>query len=213
LPRHKDQSHRDHERTARQVDHSDVRGQPSRDALRAADPAGQQQERDAESERVGDEEQRSGAKVLVQEKREDRAEIGTDARGEAHAKGDPNEEAPRQPGGVALESKVELAVYLDDGAKPSDIVALKARIENDPAVSTVTFVSKDEALRRLSEIAARGNDVSVVDTSGNPLQNELGTTTIVATHNAEIVNALRRRVVHLDHGAIVRDEREGLYAA
>ncbi len=43
--------------------------------------------------------------------------------------------------------------------------------------------------------------------------NEIGTTTIIATHNAEIVNALRRRVVHLDHGRVVRDEREGLYAA
>jgi cell division transport system ATP-binding protein len=43
--------------------------------------------------------------------------------------------------------------------------------------------------------------------------NELGTTCVMATHNAEIVNALRRRVVHLDHGAVVRDEREGLYAA
>ena len=43
--------------------------------------------------------------------------------------------------------------------------------------------------------------------------NELGTTLLMATHNAEIVNALRRRVVHLDHGRIIRDEREGLYAA
>jgi len=42
---------------------------------------------------------------------------------------------------------------------------------------------------------------------------ELGTTLLVSTHNAEIVNALRQRVLHLDHGAIVRDEREGLYAA
>ena len=42
---------------------------------------------------------------------------------------------------------------------------------------------------------------------------ELGTTLMVATHNAEIVNALRQRVLHLDHGAIVRDEKEGLYAA
>jgi cell division transport system ATP-binding protein len=42
---------------------------------------------------------------------------------------------------------------------------------------------------------------------------ELGTTVVMATHNAEIVNALRRRVIHLDHGAVVRDEREGLYAA
>jgi cell division transport system ATP-binding protein len=43
--------------------------------------------------------------------------------------------------------------------------------------------------------------------------NELGTTMVMATHNAEIVNALRRRVVHLDHGMVVRDEREGQYAA
>ena len=42
---------------------------------------------------------------------------------------------------------------------------------------------------------------------------ELGTTLVMATHNAEIVNALRRRVIHLDHGAVVRDEREGSYAA
>jgi len=43
--------------------------------------------------------------------------------------------------------------------------------------------------------------------------NELGTTMVMATHNAEIVNALRRRVIHLDHGRVVRDEREGQYAA
>ena len=43
--------------------------------------------------------------------------------------------------------------------------------------------------------------------------NELGTTIVMATHNAEIVNALRRRVVHLDHGRVVRDEMAGLYAA
>ena len=43
--------------------------------------------------------------------------------------------------------------------------------------------------------------------------NELGTTLVMATHNAEIVNALRRRVIHLDHGRVVRDEREGQYAA
>lgn len=43
--------------------------------------------------------------------------------------------------------------------------------------------------------------------------NEMGTTLLIATHNAEIVNALRRRVIHLDHGRVIRDEREGLYAA
>ncbi len=43
--------------------------------------------------------------------------------------------------------------------------------------------------------------------------NEMGTTLLIGTHNAEIVNALRRRVIHLDHGRVIRDQREGLYAA
>ncbi len=41
--------------------------------------------------------------------------------------------------------------------------------------------------------------------------NELGTTLVMATHNQDIVNALRRRVVALEHGAIVRDQPEGVY--
>ncbi len=41
--------------------------------------------------------------------------------------------------------------------------------------------------------------------------NEMGTTLVMATHNQEIVNALRRRVVALEHGAIVRDARVSGY--
>ncbi len=36
--------------------------------------------------------------------------------------------------------------------------------------------------------------------------NELGVTVLMATHNAEVVTALRRRVVGLEEGRIVRDE-------
>lgn len=43
--------------------------------------------------------------------------------------------------------------------------------------------------------------------------NELGTTVIMATHNVEIVNTLKKRVVALDRGQIVRDEKEGQYAS
>ncbi len=41
--------------------------------------------------------------------------------------------------------------------------------------------------------------------------NEFGTTVLLATHNREIVNDLRRRVVTLRNGEIVSDEREGKY--
>jgi len=39
-----------------------------------------------------------------------------------------------------------------------------------------------------------------------------GTTVIMTTHNKTIVDILRRRVVQLDGGEIVRDQRRGLYA-
>jgi cell division transport system ATP-binding protein len=41
--------------------------------------------------------------------------------------------------------------------------------------------------------------------------NELGVTVLMATHNAEVVTALRKRVVALEEGRIVRDEVGGAY--
>ncbi len=41
--------------------------------------------------------------------------------------------------------------------------------------------------------------------------NELGTTVLMATHNQEIVNAMRRRVLALEHGVLVRDESGAAY--
>src|SRR5579862_7487297 len=43
--------------------------------------------------------------------------------------------------------------------------------------------------------------------------NSYGTTVLMATHNREIVDMLRRRVIHIDHGHVVRDEQEGAYHA
>ena len=41
--------------------------------------------------------------------------------------------------------------------------------------------------------------------------NDLGTTVLMATHNQEIVNAMRRRVLALEHGSLVRDESGAAY--
>jgi cell division transport system ATP-binding protein len=41
--------------------------------------------------------------------------------------------------------------------------------------------------------------------------NELGVTVLMATHNADVVTALRRRVVALEEGRIIRDEQGGAY--
>lgn len=42
--------------------------------------------------------------------------------------------------------------------------------------------------------------------------NKRGTTIVMATHNREIVNRMRRRVVALECGHITRDEAKGVYA-
>lgn len=41
--------------------------------------------------------------------------------------------------------------------------------------------------------------------------NEAGTTVIMATHNVEIVNAHGKRVIALDKGRLIRDEKKGKY--
>ena len=41
--------------------------------------------------------------------------------------------------------------------------------------------------------------------------NNTGTTVVMATHDQRIVNMMRRRVVQLDRGVIVRDQERGVY--
>ncbi len=41
--------------------------------------------------------------------------------------------------------------------------------------------------------------------------NRTGTTVVVATHDEVLVNWMRRRVVELDHGSLVRDQARGVY--
>jgi cell division ATP-binding protein FtsE len=41
--------------------------------------------------------------------------------------------------------------------------------------------------------------------------NERGTTVLVVTHNSEIVNSMKKRVIKLQRGLVVSDEREGEY--
>jgi cell division transport system ATP-binding protein len=41
--------------------------------------------------------------------------------------------------------------------------------------------------------------------------NSRGTTVVMATHNKDIVNTMKRRVIAIENGEIVRDERRGVY--
>jgi len=41
--------------------------------------------------------------------------------------------------------------------------------------------------------------------------NKLGTTVVMSTHDAQIVDQMRRRVIELSGGHLVRDQSRGVY--
>jgi len=41
--------------------------------------------------------------------------------------------------------------------------------------------------------------------------NQYGTTVVMATHQHDVVDAMRKRVIELDHGSVVRDQARGVY--
>jgi len=93
-----------------------------------------------------------------------------------------------------LESKVELALFLKDDAKVSDVLALRARIEADPAVSRVDYITKEQAMARLVEIASRQPDIQIVDISSNPLPASLEIKLLNAQDAPRIGATLREEV-------------------
>jgi cell division transport system permease protein len=93
-----------------------------------------------------------------------------------------------------LESKVELAIFLEDNARVSDVLALRAQIEADPAVSRVDYVPKDQAMARLVDIAAKRPDIQIVDTSSNPLQDSLEIKLAHAQDAPRLANSLREEM-------------------
>lgn len=50
-----------------------------------------------------------------------------------------------------LQSDIEVIVYLDPGASEQVVSLVKKRLETEPAAVTLTFVSKEQALREFSE--------------------------------------------------------------
>jgi cell division transport system permease protein len=93
-----------------------------------------------------------------------------------------------------LQSKVELYLELDDNAKPSEILALKTRIEGNSAVDHVVYVSKDEALARLKEVADKTGQVSLADVSVNPLPASLEVKMRDAQQTTQLASMLRDEV-------------------
>jgi len=94
-----------------------------------------------------------------------------------------------------LESKVETIVYLSEGAKVSQILDLRSRIERDPAVSRVDYVSKEDALQRFRELSADRAEIGPIEDIGvNPLPASLEIKLASAQDSRRVAADLRAEV-------------------
>jgi cell division transport system ATP-binding protein len=100
---------------------------------------------------------------------------------------------------VGLADKAEMLPSQMSGGEQQRIAIARALV-NNPAV-----IIADEPTGNLDP-----------DTSWEIMKlfqriNDRGTTIVMATHNKEIVNTMRKRVIAIEAGEIVRDEEKGLY--
>lgn len=91
-----------------------------------------------------------------------------------------------------LEQKVELVLYLEDSARPTEILALKSRIEADPAVQSVAFISKEQAIERLRQATERSRDLALGELDNNPLPASLEVKLARAQEAGRLASTLRR---------------------
>lgn len=102
---------------------------------------------------------------------------------------------------VGLSHRRDLLPYQLSGGERQRVAIARALV-NDPPI-----LLADEPTGNLDFEAARGIMELLLEA------NLHGTTVIVATHNRDIVNSLRKRVIALKDGALVRDDKEGIYDA
>lgn len=102
---------------------------------------------------------------------------------------------------VGLEGKANRLPHELSGGEQQRVAIARA-VVNRPAI-----LLADEPTGNLDPETSRG----IVDILDKINQN--GTTIVMATHDDEIVNQMRRRVIELSNGEVIRDEHGGVYHA
>lgn len=102
---------------------------------------------------------------------------------------------------VGLSDKVDANVGELSGGQIQRVAIARAIINNPPVLLC------DEPTGNLDPATAV--DIMNILTAIN----KNGTTILVVTHAQEIVNGMKKRVIALENGVVVRDEKEGVYSA
>ncbi len=100
---------------------------------------------------------------------------------------------------VGLESKVDRYADQISGGEQQRVVIARALVHRpkllvaDEPTGNLDSINAQEIIALLKKI------------------NEFGTTVVLVTHNREIVNMLKKRVITLDHGHLIADQKSGKY--
>ena len=97
------------------------------------------------------------------------------------------------------------------GSGKSTIIRLLIK-EIDPTYGAIHVAGRDLGSITRKRIPNYRRNLGVVFQDFKLLPNRTGTTVVVATHDNAMVDRMRRRVIEVSHGSIVRDERAGSYA-
>ncbi len=100
---------------------------------------------------------------------------------------------------VGLETKQDRFTQQLSGGEQQRVVIARALVHRPK------ILVADEPTGNLDSINAR----EIIDLLKRI--NSFGTTVVLVTHNREIVNTLRKRVITLDHGQVISDQRSGKY--
>jgi len=102
---------------------------------------------------------------------------------------------------VGLHNKMKSYPYQLSGGEQQRVSIARAFVNRPPVLladeptGNLDPVTSDGIMKLLSRISL------------------VGTTVIMATHNRSVVNSMRRRVVELERGEIVRDQKRGVYGS
>jgi len=101
--------------------------------------------------------------------------------------------------GVGLQHRLGVTPEVLSGGEQQRVAIARA-VVNDPEL-----LIADEPTGNLDPVTSWGIIQLLIQI------NQLGTTVLMATHNQEIVNAMRRRVLALEDGHLARDESAAAY--
>jgi cell division transport system permease protein len=90
-----------------------------------------------------------------------------------------------------IENKIDVSVFLNDSDTPAQISAFKAQLQQQPNVQSVSFVSKDDALKQYQqENASNPKLLEAVSTADNPLPASFNITAKNPNNLQPIVNVV-----------------------